>query len=99
MRFHLVFVSREKDCNMAFWDNKSKAIDVANLVRKAAIVTFGRKYGWVCRSKSAKDASNRMVELDRELQKYIDHVIANKHNKADIKELDSLYEKYLSGRN
>ena len=97
MRFHLVFVSREKDCNMTFWNNRSKANDVADLVRKVAIVTFGRKYGWVCRSKSAKNASNRMVELDKELRKYIDYVIKNSSNKSVIQQLDSLYEKHLNG--
>lgn len=56
---------------MAFWNNKS-TVDVADLARKAAVVTFGKKYGWICRSKSAKDAANRMKELDEEIQKYID---------------------------
>ena len=81
---------------MAFWNNKS-TVDVADLARKAAVVTFGKKYGWICRSKSAKNASNRMVELDRELRQYIDYVIKSSSNKSAMEQLDSLYEKYLNG--
>lgn len=81
---------------MAFWNNKS-TVDVVDLARKAAVVTFGKKYGWICRSKSVKDASNRMKELDEEIQKYIDSVVKNKNNKAVVEQLDSLYEKYLNG--
>ena len=94
---YLVFVSKRKDNIMAFWNNKSKDNDVADLVRKVAVVTFGKKYGWICRSKSVKGACNRMKELDEEIQKYIDLVVKNKNNKDAVKQLDSLYEKYLNG--
>ena len=82
---------------MAFWNNKSNDNDVADLARKVAIVTFGKKYGWICRSKSTKDAPNRMRQLDKELQKYIDVVMKDRNNKTIMSQLDSLYEKYLNG--
>ena len=82
---------------MAFWNNKTSDNDVADLVRKVAVVTFGRKYGWICRSKSSKDASERMRQLDRELQKYIDVVMKDRNNKTIMSQLDSLYERYLNG--
>lgn len=81
---------------MAFWNNKSTD-NVADLTRKVAVVVFGKKYGWICRSKSTKDAANRMRELDEEIQKYVDSVVKNKNNKAVVEQLDSLYEKYLNG--
>ena len=80
---------------MAFWNNRNS--DVVDLARKAAVVTFGKKYGWICRSKSVKDASNRMKELDKEIQEYIDSVVNNRNNKVVVEQLDSLYEKYLNG--
>ena len=82
---------------MAFWNTKSSVADVADLARKAAVVTFGKKYGWLCRSKSSANASNRMVELDKELQKYIDVVVKDRNNKTLMSQLDSLYERYLNG--
>lgn len=82
---------------MAFWNNRSTDNDVADLARKVAIVTFGKKYGWICRSKSTKDAPNRMIELDKELQKYIELALRDRNNKTFMKQLDSLYDKYLNG--
>ena len=82
---------------MAFWNNKNSVADVTDLARKVAVVTFGKKYGWICRSKSNKDAPNRMIELDKELQKYMELVIRDRNNKTLMKQLDSAYEKYLNG--
>lgn len=83
---------------MAFWNNRrSTDNDVADLARKVAIVTFGKKYGWICRSKSTKGASNRMIELDKELRKYLELAIRNRNNKTLMKQLDSMYDRYLNG--
>lgn len=81
---------------MAFWNNKNTD-DVVDLARKVAVVVFGKKYGWICRSKSVKDASNRMKELDKEIREYMDSVVKNKNNKDAVEKLDNLYEKYLNG--
>lgn len=83
---------------MAFWNNRrSTDNDVADLARKVAIVTFGKKYGWICRSKSTKGALNRMIELDKELRKYLELAIRNRNNKTLMKQLDSMYDRYLNG--
>lgn len=83
---------------MAFWNNhRSTDKDVADLARKVAIVTFGKKYGWICRSKSTKSASNRMIELDKELRKYLELAIRDRSNKTLMKQLDSMYDRYLNG--
>lgn len=81
---------------MAFWNSKNMDY-AADLARKAAVVVFGKKYGWICRSKSVKDASNRMKDLDKEIQEYIDSVVKNRNNREVVEQLDHLYEKYLNG--